>query len=86
MIVVSDGFSDTLPLDILEDFVKPIRIKRLIIATPITNVNALDKMHLIADELVVLDVREDIISVDHHYDLNNIPKFKDLVKIIKNTA
>ena len=84
IIAVSDGFNDALPLDILEDFIKPIRIKRLIVATPITNVKALDKMHLLADELVVLNVREDLISVDHHYEENNIPDHEGLVKIIRN--
>ena len=86
IIAVSDGFMDTLPLDVLEDFIKPIRIKRLIIAAPLTNVKALDKMHLLADELVVIDVREDMISVNHHYEENKIPSFKDIVKIIRNTA
>lgn len=86
VIAVSDGFTETLPLDVLEDFVKPIRLKRLIIAVPLTNVKVLDKMHLLADELVVLDVREDIISVDHHYEQNTVPDFEDLVKIVRNTA
>lgn len=86
VVAVSDGFTDTLGLDVLEDFIKPIRTKRLIIAAPLTNVKALDKMHLLADELVILDVREDMISIDHHYEKNNIPSYKDLIKIIRNTA
>lgn len=86
VVAVADGFTDTLSLDVLEDFIKPIRTKRLIIATPLTNVKALDKMHLLADELAILDVREDIISIDHHYEKNAIPPYKDLIKIIKNTA
>lgn len=86
VVVVSDGFVDTLALDVVEDFIKPIRIKRLIIAVPITNVKALDKMHLLADELTVLSVREDIISIDHHYEKNIVPDYDGLVKIIRNTA
>lgn len=86
VIVVSDGFTDTLPLDILQTYIKPIRIKRLVIASPLTNVKALDKIHLLADELAILEVRENIISVDHHYEKNNIPEFESLVKIIRNTA
>lgn len=86
VIAVSDGFTDPLVLDVLEDFIKPIRVKRLVLAVPLTNVKALDKMHLLADELVVLDVREDIISIDHHYEKNTIPDYDGLVKIIRNTA
>lgn len=86
VIVVSDGFVDTLALDVLQDFIKPIRIKRLIMAVPITNVKALDRMHLLADELVILDVREDIISIDHQYENNTVPDYDGLVKIIRNTA
>lgn len=86
VIVVSDGFTDTMALGVVEDFIKPIRIKKLILATPITNVKALDKMHLLADELAILDVHEDIISIDHHYDNNTVPDYDGLVKIIRNTA
>ena len=86
VIVVSDGFVDAMALDVVEDFIKPIRIKRLIVAVPITNVKALDKAHLLADELAILDVREDIISIDHHYEKNIIPGYDGLVKIIRNTA
>lgn len=86
VVVVSDGFTDTLPLDILEDFIKPIRVKRLVIATPITSVKALDKIHLLADELAILEVREEIISVDHHYEQNKLPDFDGLIKIVRNTA
>lgn len=86
VVVVSDALTDTLALDVLEDFIKPIRIKRLIIAVPVVNVRVLDKLHLLADELVILDVREDIISVNHQYDENIIPDYDGLVKIIRNTA
>lgn len=86
VVVVSDALTDTMALDVLEDFIKPIRIKRLIIAVPVTNVRVLDKLHLLADELVILDVREDIISVNHQYDENTIPDYDGLVKIIRNTA
>jgi putative phosphoribosyl transferase len=85
VIAVTDGFDDTLCLDVLEDFIKPIRTKKLVIATPLTNVKALDKIHLLADELVVLNVREDIVSIDHHYENNIIPDHAGLTKIIRNT-
>ena len=86
VVATADGLMDTLTLDVLEDFIKPIRVKRLIIAVPLTNIKALDKMHLLGDELAILDVREDIISIDHHYEKNIIPAYPDLVKIIRNTA
>ena len=86
VIATADGLTDTLTLDVLEDFIKPIRVKRLVLAIPLTNVRALDKMHLLADELAILDVREDVMSIDHYYEKNVVPGYKDLVKIIRNTA
>jgi putative phosphoribosyl transferase len=84
VIAISDGFDDTLALDVLSDFIKPIRIKRLVLASPLSNIKALDRMHVLADELVVLNVKENIVSINHHYDNNVLLNHLGLTKVIHN--
>ena len=82
IIAVSDGINDTTVLDVLESFLKPIRTKKLVIATPIAAESSVDKMHIMADELHILDVRENFIDVDHYYNDNDIPSHEETVKKI----
>ena len=84
IIVVSDGLSNGLALHAAASFLKPIRIQKLIMATPFANVSAVDQMHILADEIVCLNVLEDIISVDHYYDDNRKPPHDKVVQIIEN--
>jgi putative phosphoribosyl transferase len=79
VILVADGFDSGSSLDSAVDFLKPIRIKRLVIATPVSTVQAVDKMHIIADELHVLDVKDNFMGVNHYYNQNNIPSHEDTI-------
>jgi putative phosphoribosyl transferase len=85
VILVSDGFHDGHSLDAAADFLKPVRIKRLITATPIASVSAVDRMHLVGDEVHCLSVIQNYIATDHYYEDNTIPSTQDLFKIIRNT-
>jgi putative phosphoribosyl transferase len=67
VIAVSDSLSDITPLEALEQFVKPIRIQRLVMAVPIATVPAVDKMHILADEIDCLSVTDNFVSADHYY-------------------
>lgn len=79
IILVSDGLRNGLSLDVAADFLKPINITRLIIAAPIVAVEAVDKMHLMADEIVCLGVVDDYISTDHYYENNKMPDHKTII-------
>jgi putative phosphoribosyl transferase len=85
VILVSDGFSTGLSLDLAHDYLKPISVKKLIVVTPIASVSAVDKMHLVGDEILCLSVLENYIETNHYYDDNTIPPMEDLVKIITTT-
>jgi predicted phosphoribosyltransferase len=52
--------------------------------TPFANVAAVDQMHILADEIVCLNVIEDIISVDHYYEDNAMPSHETIVQIIED--
>jgi len=73
VIVVSDGLSSGGSLDAAADFLKPLRVKRLIMCTPVASVPAVDRMHILADEIHVLSVTENFLDSNHYYDTNDIP-------------
>jgi len=79
VILVADGRDTGASVDVAVEFMKPIRIKRLVIATPISTVPAVDKMHMLADELHVLDVKENFMGIDHYYNQNTIPSHEDTI-------
>lgn len=83
VILVSDGLSTGISLDAAADFLKPIRLERLIIATPLASVPAVDRMHLLADEIVCLSVLENYMNTDHYYENNKIPSHEEIIKTIE---
>ena len=62
------------------------RIKRLIVTTPIASVDAVDRMHILGDELHVIGVTENFMGTNHYYDNNDIPDRDTIVKMILNSA
>jgi putative phosphoribosyl transferase len=79
VILVADGLDTGASLDVAVEFMKPIRIKRLVMATPISTVAAVDKAHMLADELHILDVKENFMGIDHYYNQNTIPSHEDTI-------
>ena len=84
VILVSDGLDAGVALDVAVDFLKPVRIKRLVIASPIASVGAVDKLHIMADELHILDVKENYMGTDHYYETNDVPSHAETVARINN--
>lgn len=84
IIVVSDGLMNGLAMRAASEYLKPIRIQKLIMVTPFASVSAVDMMHILADEIICLNVLEDIISVDHYYDDNGMPSHERIVQIIED--
>lgn len=79
VILVADGLDNGASLDVAVDFLKPIRIKKLIVATPVASIPAVDKLHIVADELHVLDVKENFMGVNHYYEQNDIPSHEETI-------
>lgn len=84
VILVSDGLKTASSLDATADFLKPIKIRRLVIVTPIASVMAVDRMHILGDELHCLSVTENYLATNHYYDENIIPTHAEGVKMISN--
>ena len=79
VILVADGLDNGASIDVALDFLKPLRIKRLVIATPVASIPAVDKLHMAADELHVLDVKENFMGINHYYDQNDIPSHEETI-------
>lgn len=50
----------------------------------IASVDAVDKMHLLADDLECLNVTEAGFEVDHYFEDNNIPDKHEIINILNN--
>jgi len=79
VILVSDGFNTGSSLDASLDFLKPIKIKRLIVATPVSTVQVIDRLHVAADEIHILDIKQNFLGVDHYYAHNDIPTHEETI-------
>lgn len=82
IILVNDGFSDTTVLDVAAEFLKRIKIRRLVIAAPIASEQAIDRLHVMADELHILDVKVNYFDTNHYYTTNDIPTHEETVEKI----
>lgn len=82
VVLVSDGLGDDASIDVALDFLKPIRIQRLVVASPTATVSAVDRMHVAADELHILDVKSNWMGVNHYYDSNDLPTHEETIEKI----
>ena len=86
VILVSDGFPNGSSLEAAADFLKPLRIKRLVIAAPLASVPAVDRMHIHADELHVLSVVDNYLDTDHYYDVNDVPSHEATIATLNDNV
>jgi predicted phosphoribosyltransferase len=84
VILVSDGLSNGLSLDAAVAYLKPYKLERLIVASPIASVPAVDRMHLLSDEIYCLDVIENYMGTEHYYEDNTLPAHEHIVDTIKD--
>lgn len=86
IILVSDGLSSGFAIDLAASFLKTVPIEKMIVATPLASVQAVDRLHVTADEIFCLSVVENYISTDHYYDTKDIPSHDKIVKIIEHVT
>lgn len=82
VILVSDGFSDGAIIAVALDFLKPIHILKLVVVSPVATIPAVDQLHINADEIHVLDVKENFMGTDHYYTDNSVPSHEQTVQKI----
>lgn len=79
LILVSDGFSDGATLSVALDYLKPIRIKKLVVAAPVATIPVVDQLHIAADEIHILDVKENFMGVNHYFEDNTVPSHEETI-------
>ncbi len=84
IIVVSDGLTNGFSMHAAAEYLKPIKVNRLVMVSPFASVAAVDQMHVLADEIVCLNVFDDIISIDHYYDDPTLPPHEKIIQILED--
>lgn len=82
IVLVSDGLADGAIITVAIDFLKPIRVAKLIVASPTATVPVIDQLHIAVDEMHILDVKENFMGVDHYFDNNDIPEHEEVIAAI----
>lgn len=82
VILVSDGLADSTAVDVAVNIFKPLNIEKLIVATPVIDVDVVDSLHVIADELQILDVRSNYLGANHYYTDNTMPTREQAIEYI----
>lgn len=84
IILVADGLGSVSKLDSAVLFLKAIKVKKLVIATPFASVDVVDRMHILADEILCLSVLQNFLGVNHYYEDNKIPDHDIIISIVQN--
>ncbi len=84
IILVSDGMSNGFSLDAVIEFIKSIEVKRIIAAVPLASVAAVDRMHILTDEIHCLSVVDNYINTNHYYEDNTLPDHQTIINTIEN--
>ena len=82
VILVSDGFDDETLLGAVLDFLKPMTIERLIAVAPVASVQAVNRLHVMVDEINILDVKQNFFEINHYYEDNNLPSKEEIIERI----
>lgn len=84
VILVADGLPDSFALDVALQYLKPIHLNKLIVATPLASVPSVDRMHVAADDIFCLSVIEEYISTEHYFDADDVPPHDKVMHIVEH--
>lgn len=84
IILVSDGLPSGFSLDAAVEYLKTVKVKKIVSATPLASVTAVDRMHILTDEIVCLSVVDNYINTNHYYDDNTMPDHNTVIGTIEN--
>jgi len=85
-IIVSDGAKSGVAFDAAMNYLKPVRLKRLIMVAPLASVQAVDRMHILGDEIHVLSVVDNFFETDHYYEENKLPSRDTILNMLSRIA
>lgn len=73
VVLVADGLPNGSSLETAVEYLKPLNIMRTILAAPIASVPAVDRAHLLVDELHILGVTDNYLDTNHYFEVNDVP-------------
>lgn len=83
VILIADGLGSVATIDSAALFLKAIKVKQLIIATPFAAIHVVDRMHILADEIACLNVVQNFMGTNHYYETNQLPPHGKIIKTIQ---
>lgn len=84
VILVADGLPNGSSLDTAVEYLKPLHILRVIIAAPIASVAAVDRAHLLGDELHILGVTDNYLDTNHYYEVSNLYNREETLNLLSS--
>lgn len=83
VIVVNDFTRTGTAFHAALDFLKPIKIQKIILATAIAQLKAIDKMHLLGDQILIAHATDKDFPSEHYFANNDIPQSDAIVKMLR---
>ena len=83
VIVVNDFARTGTAFNAAINFLKPAQTEQIILATAIAQTEAVDKMHLLGDKVIIAHKTDKEFPADHYFANNEIPKSKELIQMME---
>lgn len=84
VILTSDALFDGFTLDLAFEFLKPIKTRKVIVATPLASVMAVDRMHILADGIFCLNVLSEFMDTNHYYTAKDMPEHEIVIETVQH--
>ena len=83
IILVSDGLKDGFTLELAMDYIKPLHTKKVIAAIANASLRAVDRMHILTDDIFCLNVVEEYFDTSHYFDSNTLPEHDHIIQTVE---
>jgi len=83
VILVADGLKTGFLIDLALQYLKPVALEKIIAALPLAAVPAVDRMHVLCDEIYCLSVLDQYEDTNHYFDNNDVPSHDEIVRKIE---
>ena len=83
VIVVSDFAKTGTSFHAALDFLKPVHTEKIILATAVANVKAIDVMHRLGDQLLIAHTTDKDFPASHYFANNELPESRELLQMME---
>ena len=84
VIVVSDSAFTGLAYKMAADFLKTVKVQKVVMVAPIASVQAVDVLHVAADDVEFLQIFEFPFEVNHYYEQHDLPEHNAILNILND--